>query len=124
MRVAPGKKWQDAETALYQEVEKLKATPVGDKELQRAQNLVEASFVYGQDSLFFRAQQLGEYAALGDWRLIEKVIPGIRTVTAAEVQRVAQSYLRAENRTVGVLIPEGAPIREKSAEELGDRTVH
>ena len=37
MRVAQGKKWQDAETALYQEVEKLKTTLVSEKELQRAQ---------------------------------------------------------------------------------------
>jgi zinc protease len=124
MRVAPGKKWQEAESALYQEVDRLKTTPVGEKELQRAQNLVEASFVYGQDSLFFRAQQLGEYASLGDWKLITQVIPGIRAVTAADIQRVAQTYLREENRTVGVLIPEGAPIREKPERELGDRSVH
>lgn len=124
MRVAPGKQWQDAEAALYQEVEKLKTTPVSEKELQRAQNLVEAAFIYGQDSLFYRAQQLGEFAALGDWKLIQKVIPGIRAVTAADIQRVAQSYLREENRTVGILIPEGPPIRERPQEELGDRTLH
>lgn len=124
MRVAQGKKWQDAEAALYQEVERLKSTPVTDKELRRAQNLVEAAFIYGQDSLFFRAQQLGQYAMLGDWRLIQKVIPGIRAVTAADLQRVAQTYLREENRTVGILIPEGAPIREKPDGALGDRTVH
>jgi zinc protease len=124
MRVAPGKKWQDAEAALYQEVEKLKTNLVGEKELQRAQNLVEASFVYGQDSLFYRAQQLGGYALLGNWKLIEKVIPGIRAVTAADIQRVAQTYFKEENRTVGILMPEGAPVREKSTEELSDRTVH
>jgi zinc protease len=124
MRVAPGKKWQEAESALYQEVEKLKTTLVTEKELQRAQNLVEAAFIYGQDSLFYRAQQLGEYAALGDWKLIQKVIPGIRAVTAADIQRVTQTYLREENRTVGVLIPEGAPIRERLEGELSDRTVH
>jgi zinc protease len=124
MRVASGKKWQDAEAALYQEVEKLKNTPVSEKELQRAQNLVEAAFIYGQDSLFFRAQQLGEYAVLGDWRLIQKVIPGIRAVTTTDLQRVAQTYLREENRTVGILIPEGAPIRERPAGELSDRTLH
>ncbi len=124
MRVAQGKKWQEAEAALYQEIEKLKAAPVSDKELQRAQNLVEASFTYGQDSLFFRAQQLGEYAVLGDWKLITKVIPGIRAVTAAAIQRVAQTYFREENRTVGILLPEGPPIREKPTEELGDKTVH
>jgi zinc protease len=124
MRVAPGKKWQEAEAALYQEVEKLKTTPVSEKDRQRAQNLVEAAFTYGQDSLFYRAMQLGEYAVLGDWTMIDKVIPGIRAVTVADIQRVAQTYLSENNRTVGVLIPEGAPIREKPEGELGDRNIH
>jgi zinc protease len=61
---------------------------------------------------------------LGDWRLIQKVIPGIRAVTATDLQRVAQTYLREENRTVGILIPEGAPIRERPDGELSDRTLH
>jgi len=124
MRMAPGKKWQEAEGALFQEVEKLKTRPVTEKELKRAQNLVESGFIYGQDSLFYRALQLGTYAALGDWSLIQKVIPGIRAVTAADVQRVAQTYLREENRTVGVLIPEGTPVREAPDSGLGPKSIH
>lgn len=124
MRIAPGKKWQEAEAALYQEVEKLKAKPVTQKELERAQNLVESTFIYGQDSLFYRALQLGEYTSLGDWSLIHKVVPGIRAVAAADVQRVAQIYLREDNRTVGVLIPEGAPVREAPNNGLGSKSIH
>jgi len=32
-------------------------------------------------------------------------LEGIRKVTPADVDRVAQKYLRAEKRTVGILIP-------------------
>ncbi len=113
MRLAPGKRVQDAERALYQEVELLKRKRVSPKELNRAKNLVESSFVYGQDSLFYRAMQLGEYASLGNWALIHKFIPGIRAVSAADLQRVAKTYLGEDNRTVGILIPEGKPIRER-----------
>jgi zinc protease len=91
----------------------LKSKRVSAKELERAKNLVESSFVYGQDSIFYRAMQLGEYASLGDWELILKFIPGIRTVSAADLQRVAKTYLSEENRTVGILIPEGKPVRER-----------
>jgi zinc protease len=124
MRVAPGKSWKDAEAALYQEVEKLKNHLVSTKELERAKNLVESSFSYGQDSLFYRAMQIGEYAALGDWSLIQKVIPNIRAVTAEDLQRVAKTYLTEENRTVGLLIPEGAPMQEAPGSGLGRGTVH
>lgn len=115
MRIAPGKRWQDAEAALYQEVEKLRTQPVDAKELERAKNLVESAFIYGQDSLFYRAMQLGQYASLGDWALIRKVIPGIRAVTAADLQRVAHLYLRQENRTVGLLLPEGFAVSDAPA---------
>lgn len=124
MRIAPGKQWRDAEAALYQEIEKLEKQPVADKELERAKNLLESTLIYGQDSLFYRAMQLGEYASLGDWSLIHKVVPGIRAVTAADVQRVAQTYLREENRTVGLLIPEGTPVRESSDGGLGSKSIH
>jgi zinc protease len=105
LRVAPEKRWQEAEATLYEEVEKLKAQPVSQRELERAQNLVESSFIFGQDSLFYRALQLGQYASLGDWQLIKQVIRGIRAVTPEAVQKVAQTYLTEDNRTVGVLIP-------------------
>ena len=124
MRLAPGKSWKEAEAALYQEVEKLKTQLVSEKELERAKNLVEASFTYGQDSLFYRAMQIGEYASLGDWSLIQKVIPSIRAVTAEDLQRVAKTYLTEDNRTVGLLMPEGAPVREAASSGLGHGTVH
>lgn len=125
MRVAPGKTWQDAEAALFQEIEKLKTEPVTEKELERAKNLVESRFVYGQDSLFYRAMQLGLYTSLGDWSLIYKVVPGVRAVTAADVRRVAETYLREDNRTVGVLIPEGPPpAREAPDAGIGDGEIH
>ena len=125
MRVAPEKTWQDAETALWQEIEKLKTEPVTEKELERAKNLVESRFIYGQDSLFYRALQLGRYTSLGDWSLIHKVVPGIRAVTAADIQRVAQGYLDEDNRTVGILIPAGPPpVREAPDAGLGGRDIH
>ena len=68
--------------------------------------------------------QIGEYASLGDWSLIQKVIPSIRAVTAEDLQRVAKTYLTEDNRTVGLLIPEGAPVREAASSGLGHGTVH
>ena len=124
MRIAPGKTWQAAETALFDQIERLKKQAVTDRELERAKNLVESYFIYGQDSLFYRAMQLGQYASLGDWQLVQRVVPRLRAVTASEVQRVAQTYLRQDNRTVGVLIPEDPPIRERPNGGLGGRIAH
>ena len=124
MRVAPGKTWQAAEQALSEEIALLKTTLVTDKELERAKNLVESRFTYAQDSFFYRALQLGQYAALGDWSLILKVIPGLRAVTAEQVRQVVQKYLTDTNRTVGILEPDGTPIRESSRGGSGRRSAH
>lgn len=124
MRIAPGKTWQAAEQALSEEIDRLKTTRVTEKELERAKNLIESRFTYAQDSFFYRALQLGQYAALGDWNLILKVIPGLRAVTAEQVQQVAQKYLIDTNRTVGILEPDGTPLRESSQGGPGHRGSH
>jgi zinc protease len=45
------------------------------------------------------------FQILGDWKLKERYLGGIRNVTAAEVQDVARRYLTKENRTIGYLVP-------------------
>ena len=124
MRIAPGKTWQAAEQALSEEITRLKTTLVTEKELERAKNLIESRFTYAQDSFFYRALQLGQYAALGDWSLILKVIPGLRAVTAEQVQQVVQKYLIDTNRTVGILEPDGTPLQESPQGGPGHRGAH
>jgi hypothetical protein len=103
MRIAPGKSWQDAEAALYQEVENLKTQLVSTKELERAKNLVESSFTYGQDchSIVPCRSDMSRW----DWSLIQKVIPGIRAVTAKTSTSRQDDF--TEETPVGLLIPEG-----------------
>ncbi|HVM94898.1 MAG TPA: hypothetical protein VMT89_00860, partial [Candidatus Acidoferrales bacterium] len=81
----------------------LQHTAVGTSELAKAKNGLESAFVLGQDSLFFQALLLGQYEVAGDWHKVDEYVPSIRAVTAADVQRVAQTYLIADNRTVGTL---------------------
>ncbi|MBC3784532.1 M16 family metallopeptidase [Spirosoma utsteinense] len=55
--------------------------------------------------------QLSEYMAAGDWRLVFLYRDNVRKVTPADVQRVAQAYLKPSNRTVGLFIPDQKPDR-------------
>ena len=101
----PGKTVDDLEQALYAEIERLKTELVSARELQKAKNQIEASFIFSQDSIFSLARQLASYEMVGDWRYWEAYLPGIRAVTREDIQRVTQKYFTKENRTVGVLIP-------------------
>jgi zinc protease len=118
----PGKEVAEVEKALNQEMERLHQERVGEWELEKAKNQLEASFVYGQDSLFFQAMLLAQHEIVLNWRAIDDYIPSIRKVSPEDIQRVAKQWLIPDNRTVGILIPlppkEGkAPPAEPSVKE-------
>ncbi len=103
--VMPGRSPAEVEQALYAEIERFKSEPVTDEELQKAKNQAEASFIMGQDSVFYQAMLLGQFETVAEWRLLEGYLDGIRSVTKNDVQRVARTYFTEENRTVGTLVP-------------------
>ena len=105
-QASPGKMIEDVEKALYEEVEKIKKEPPAQKEVQKAKNQIEAEFIMGQDSVFFQAEILGIFEMIGDWRLKDKYLEGIRKVTPEDVQMAAKKYLIEDKRTVGILIPQ------------------
>ncbi len=101
----PGKTAEEVEQALYAEVERLQKEGVTARELQKAKNQIEADFVFSQDSAHRMGVLLGRYESVASWKLLDGYLEGVRKVTAADVQRVAQKYLVPENRTVAILIP-------------------
>lgn len=105
VNAAPGKDINEAEKALLSEISTIKDTPPTEREVQKAKNQIEASFIFSQDSLYRQAMNIGRFEILGGWRLMEDYLEGIRKVTPADVRRVAQKYLTEDNRTVGVLVP-------------------
>jgi zinc protease len=106
-QMRPGIKAADTQVEVEKELAAMRDAPVGAEELQKAKNLEAAQFVYGQDSVMREAEQLGVYEMLGDYHLVDKYLDGIDKVTAADVQRVAKTYLVASNMTEGVLVPTG-----------------
>ncbi|MBI4691796.1 MAG: insulinase family protein [Nitrospirae bacterium] len=102
---SPGKEIRDVENSLYDEIEKIKKESPSELEVQKAKNQIEASFIMGQDSIYFQAEIAGMFEMLGEWKLKEQYIGGIRRVKPEDVSRVAKKYLDEDNRTVGILIP-------------------
>ncbi len=103
----PGVKAADMQAEVEKEIAAMRDKPVGAEELQKAKNLEQAQFVFGQDSMMREAEMLGVYEMLGDYHLVDNYLDGIDKVTAADVQRVAKTYLVAGNMTDGVLVPTG-----------------
>jgi zinc protease len=104
-KASPGKDIKDVETSIYREIDRIKEEPPSAYEVQKAKNQIEASFIMDQDSIFMQAMNYGIFEMLGDWRLIEKYLDGIRKVTPDDVLRAANKYFKEDNRTVGILMP-------------------
>ena len=101
----PGKDTAEIEKTVYEEIECLKKERADEHELKKAKNLLEASFVYGQDSLSDQATLLAEHEIESTWRSVDDYIPSIRKVTPEDIMRVAKTYFLQDNRTVGILVP-------------------
>lgn len=104
-RVAPGKKTENVEAAIQEEITKLIRKGVSREELERALRSIEAQTVFSMDSHFGRAMLLGRTAIAGNVRLLETYLPSLAKVTSRDVVRVAKKYLSPERRTTAILIP-------------------
>jgi predicted Zn-dependent peptidase len=108
------KKTADAEKALYEELDKLKTTPLTEQELQKAKNQIEAEIWYQLESNEDKGYALGYYETIrGDYRTMFAEYDQYMAVTADDVMRVAKQYFDDKQRTIVTLIPEtgaGMPV--------------
>ncbi|MBW4520703.1 MAG: insulinase family protein [Scytolyngbya sp. HA4215-MV1] len=102
---APGHSVEDVSTALRTEIERLKNQPVSAQELDRVKTQAEAGLLRTLDSNEGMAGLLVDYdVKTGSWRNLFKEVETIATITAADIQRVAQATFTSQNRTVGKLL--------------------
>jgi len=94
----------EVEAAIYEEIGRLAAEGLTQRELERVRNRVAASSIRRLQSNLGLAFQLAESEALhSDWRETFRFTERLRDVTAEQVQRVARAYLTRERRTVATL---------------------
>jgi zinc protease len=100
-----------ARDALLAAVEGPDRERVTDAEVERARTtLLNDMEKAPLDSLGY-VRYLGEFAAMGDWRLFFVYRERVRKVTTADVQRVLDTYFKPANRVLGVFIPTDSPDR-------------
>ena len=93
--------------AVDEEIQRLQDAPPDLVELRRAMKQARALFAYGSESITNQAFWLGfsEMFASYDW--FESYLSRLEEVSPLDVQRVAQVYLRPQNRVVGIYMPTG-----------------
>jgi len=89
------------ERDFFAEIARLREGPVTEAELDKAKRQLEVSLVDGLRTNHALASRIGrDYSTFGRIRPLEERMAAIDAVTAADVQRVARTYLVAKSRTV------------------------
>ncbi|MBA3441886.1 MAG: insulinase family protein [Pyrinomonadaceae bacterium] len=98
----PGHTPEEVEQALYKEIEKLQKETVGEQELQKVKNQNAAGDFRRLQSNFALMVQLLLRDSNRGWETINTDPARVQAVTAADLQRVANTYFKPENRTAGI----------------------
>jgi len=107
---------QKCEAAVYEELDKVKKGSISDQELEKAKNIRLVEFYQQMRTINGRANTIGTYEVFfGDYHKLFDAAKNYSAVTKEDVQRVAQKYFGANNRTVATLIPDNA--QEGSAQQ-------
>ncbi|MEE4295190.1 MAG: pitrilysin family protein [Wenzhouxiangella sp.] len=106
-----GQDMDEVENAMLGTLADLEQNPPTEEEVQRAINALTRNLEMTLNDSGRVGIQLSEWAAAGDWRLMFLHRDRLEQVTVDDVIRVADHYLRRDNRTIGRFIPESRPPR-------------
>ncbi len=101
-----------AKKAIYQVIDGIVTEPPTRQEVER----VKTGMLRNLENLLSDAQTLGVNGlttpiSQGDWRLMFLEHDRLQKVTPEDLVRVAKTYFKASNRTVGYYVPDAAPDR-------------
>ncbi len=118
--MAGGKTLDEGEAALRDEVKRLRDQPVAADELARAKNQLVAAALQQRETVDGRAFEIGHALLVeGDAARANTDIAALQAVTAADIQRAAQTYLIDGHRVVIRYLDDSQrPAGEKAAPDL------
>ncbi len=96
-KLNPGVSLEQAEAAVWKELERFKQERISEKELQKVMNKVESSIAFSEVSIGNKAFYLAYFELLGNISDVNLEINKYQQVTIEDIQRVAQQIFSKEN---------------------------
>jgi zinc protease len=115
--LAPGVTHQQVEAAIWAEIVKIQQEGVTAAELEKAIKQTKAQFAYSSESVTYQAYWLGISEVIASIEWLDGWLENLTAVTAADVQRVAQTYFAQAKQTVGWYVPEDELPLDELAED-------
>jgi len=92
------------ENAIYEELDKIIRDGVTEQELQKVKNRKLVGFYHAMETINGKADTIGSYEIyFGGFEKLFNAPEEYRKVTAEDIKRVAATYFKKSNRTVGIL---------------------
>jgi zinc protease len=104
-------------SALDDEIKRLQDERVSEAEIQRAIKQARALFAYGSENITNQAFWLGYAEMFAQYNWFTGYLEALDQVCPEDIQRIAQTYLRASNRVIGTYLPTGEEIEENESDE-------
>ncbi|SHH20837.1 M16 family metallopeptidase [Flavobacterium defluvii] len=98
------------------ELDKIAATKYTDQDVNRAKAKIIKQIETVKNNTISYAINLTEIIGAGDYRLGFLYRDAVEKLTKEDIQRVAEKYFKANNRTIGVFIPSKDEVRVKPNE--------
>jgi len=111
----PDQSQEAARAVLLKVVEGVKDAPITQEEVDRAKARLAKDFELQMADTQRQAMILAFSEGAGDWRLALLGRDETAKVTVADVQKAAEKYLIASNRTLGEFVPSKTPVRAEIA---------
>jgi zinc protease len=106
----------EARKSLLDTIAEIKSKPFTQQELDRQRAAWLKGFELSLNNSEQIALRLSEWQAMGDWRLMFLYRDRIEKVALADVQKAAEKVFIPSNSTIGIFIPEKAPLRAEIAD--------
>jgi predicted Zn-dependent peptidase len=97
---------EEAEAAIWEELEKIKAHLVPAEELTKVQNKIESTMVFSEMSLLDKAMNLAYYELLGDADLFNQETEKYLHITPEQIKEEANKLFRRENSSTLIYLAE------------------
>ncbi len=104
---------EEAEEALWREIEALKNSEATDYELTKVKNKFEASTLFGEINVMNKAMNMGFYKMIGDIELINREVEIFQSIDNSAIQSFAKSFFTKEKSNT--LIYRAAEIADDTA---------
>jgi zinc protease len=103
-----GKDYQLITSEIEKEVSRLRKEGPTHLEIQKAKNIIRASYVYSIETVQGKARQIGNFQTLtGDPHFIDNFLAKVDRVSADDITKVLDKYITGEHKALVALLPKG-----------------